>query len=261
MSTLICAALWNESVERGAVWVTDYLAYASKLAEHVYPLPHPPVLDPRGQRQRHMTTGTLTHDVAWQLYEPLFTLDENYAVIPMLAEGHSVGEGGKLYTIRLRRGVPLHDGKEMTAEEVVASVTRCGKIATVGKLFFTTVQSVQAKDRYTVELRLTSPSGIVLPSLPGANQFAAIYPKEVVEAAGDGQISESATLLKISLRRCLFRRLSLGAKPGFPGLVSAVSEGWPTLAFRRGAVSPIVSSHHSERPSGKGFRYGPLDSA
>jgi peptide/nickel transport system substrate-binding protein len=144
----------------------------------------PPTID------AHWTTATLTFDVTWHLYEPLFTLDENYGVIPMLAEGHSVGEGGKLYTIRLRRGVPFHNGTEMTAEDVAASITRWGKIATVGKFLFTNVQSVQAKDRYTVEMRLNGPSGIVLPSLAGANQFAAIYPKEVVEAAGDGQIKE-----------------------------------------------------------------------
>jgi len=144
----------------------------------------PPALD------AHWTTATLTFDVTWHLYEPLFTLDENYGVIPMLAEGHSVGEGGKLYTIRLRRGVPFHNGKEMSAEDAVPSIIRWGKISTVGKFLFTNVQSVQARDRYTLEIRLASPSGIVLPSLAGANQFAAVYPKEVVEAAGDGQIKE-----------------------------------------------------------------------
>jgi len=144
----------------------------------------PPTID------AHWATATLTYDVTSHLYEPLFTLDENYGVIPMLAEGHSVGEGGKLYTIRLRRGVLFHNGKEMSAEDVVASLTRWGKTATVGKLLFKTVQSVQVKDGYTVELRLTAPSGIVLPSLANANQFSAIYPREVVQAAGDGQIKE-----------------------------------------------------------------------
>ncbi len=144
----------------------------------------PPSLD------AHWTTASLTYDVTSHLYEPLFTLDDRYGVIPMLAEGHAVGDGGKLYTIRLRRGVPFHNGKELAAEDVVASLTRWGKLATVGKLLFKSVQSLQAKDRYTVELRLTGPSGIVLSALANASQFPAIYPKEVVQAAGDGQIKE-----------------------------------------------------------------------
>lgn len=144
----------------------------------------PPTLD------AHWTTATLTFDVTWHLYEQLYTLDANYGVIPMLAEGHSVGDAGKLYTIRLRRGVLFHNGKEMTADDAVASLQRWGKVATVGKLLFGNVQSVTAKDRHTVEIRLKGPSGIVLPSLAHANQFPAIYPKEVVDAAGEGQIKE-----------------------------------------------------------------------
>ena len=142
----------------------------------------PPAID------AHWTTASLTYDVTSHLYEPLYTLDEKYAPIPHLAEGHTIGDGGKLYTIRLRRGVPFHNGKELGAEDVVASLTRWGKLASVGKLLFKSIQSIQAKDRYTVELRLGTPSGIVLSALANASQFPAIYPKEVVEAAGDGQI-------------------------------------------------------------------------
>jgi peptide/nickel transport system substrate-binding protein len=144
----------------------------------------PPSLD------AHWTTASLTYDVTSHIYEPLFTLDDKYGVVPMLAEGHSVGDGGKLYTIRLRRGVPFHNGKELSAEDVVASIQRWGRVATVGKLLFRNVQSIQAKDRYTVEIRLAGPSGIVLSALGNASQFPAIYPKEVVEAASDGQIKE-----------------------------------------------------------------------
>ncbi|HEV8674743.1 MAG TPA: ABC transporter substrate-binding protein [Methylomirabilota bacterium] len=144
----------------------------------------PPSLD------AHFTTASLTYDVTSHFCEPLFTLDDKYAVVPMLAEGYTVGEGGRVYTIRLRRGVPFHNGKELSAEDVVASLGRWGKMASVGKLLFKSVQSIQAKDRHTVELRLATPSGIVLSALANASQFPAIYPKEVVEAAGDGQIKE-----------------------------------------------------------------------
>jgi peptide/nickel transport system substrate-binding protein len=144
----------------------------------------PPSLD------AHHTTASLTYDVTSHLYEPLYTLDEQYAVVPMLAESHTVGDGGKLYTIRLRRGVPFHNGKELSAEDVVASIGRWGRKASVGKLLFKTVQSLQAKDRYTVELRLSTPSGIVLSALANPSQFPAIYPKEVADAGGDDQVKE-----------------------------------------------------------------------
>ena len=144
----------------------------------------PPSLD------AHWTTASLTYDVTSHLYEPLFTLDERYSVVPMLAEGHTVTDGGKTWTIRLRRGVPFHNGKECSAEDVVASITRWGRIASVGKVLFKNVQSMQAKDRYTVELRFAGCSGPVLSALANAGQFPAIYPKEVVEAAGDGQIKD-----------------------------------------------------------------------
>jgi peptide/nickel transport system substrate-binding protein len=144
----------------------------------------PPSLD------AHWTTASLTYDVTSHLYEPLFTLDERYAVIPMLAEGHTVADGGKTWTIRLRRGVPFHNGKECSAEDVVASLARWGRIASVGKGLFKNVQSMQAKDRHTVELRFGGCAGAVLAALGNASQFPAIYPKEIVEAAGDGQIKD-----------------------------------------------------------------------
>src|SRR4029078_11293267 len=52
------------------------------------------------------------------------------------------------------------------------------------------VQSFKAKDRYTVELRFGGCSGPVLAALANASQVPAIYPKEVVERAGDGQIKD-----------------------------------------------------------------------
>jgi len=128
----------------------------------------PPSLD------AHWTTASLTYDVTSHLYEPLFTLDDRYGVVPMLAEGHTVADGGKTWTIRLRRGVPFHNGKECSAEDVVASLGRWGRIASVGKTLFKNVQSFQAKDRYTVELRFGGCSGPVLAALANASQFPAI---------------------------------------------------------------------------------------
>ncbi len=144
----------------------------------------PPTLD------GHWTTATIVTIICQHYAEPLFTFGDKYNIIPMLAESYKIGEGAKVYTIKLRRGVPFHNGKEMTSADVVASISRWGRIATVGKRLFSQVESLKAIDKYTVEFRMKTPSGIVLPSLANVNQIPVIYPKEVVEEAGDGMIKQ-----------------------------------------------------------------------
>ena len=97
---------------------------------------------------------------------------------------------GRRYTIALRKGVRFHNGKEMTSADVVASLTRWGKVATTGKALWRTVEAVEAKDPYTVVIHLKEPSGSLLYGLGSPNNGASIHPKEVIDAAGDGQIKE-----------------------------------------------------------------------
>jgi len=144
----------------------------------------PPSLD------GHWTTATIVSIISHHYLEPLFTFGDKYNIIPMLAESYKIGAGAKVYTIKLRQGVRFHNGKEMTSADVVASLNRWGKIATVGKRLFSQVESLKAVDKNTVEFRMKGPSGIVLPSLANVNQLPGIYPKEVVDEAGDGMIKQ-----------------------------------------------------------------------
>src|SRR5437763_17213404 len=104
----------------------------------------PPTLDIQA------TTTVLTYEIMWHVYEPLFTHDRAWNPIPMLAESHAVSDRGLRHTITLRRGVKFHNGKELTAADVVASLKRWGQVATVGKVIWPGVESVEAKDPYTV---------------------------------------------------------------------------------------------------------------
>jgi len=138
----------------------------------------------------HWTSHVTVFNIACHYLESLFTFDDKYNVIPMLAESYKIGEGGKVYIIKLREGVLFHNGKEMTSADVVASISRWGKIASVGKRLFSQVESFKAIDKYTVELRLKGPSGIVLSSLANINQIPGIYPKEVIDEAGNGMVKQ-----------------------------------------------------------------------
>jgi peptide/nickel transport system substrate-binding protein len=139
-------------------------------------LGEPPALD------AHWSTTALVETLTNHVYEGLYTLDQDNRPIPMLAEGMpAVSRDGLVYTFKLRQGVRFHSGKDMTADDVVASLKRWGQQANQGKVLFKRVADLRTVDRHTVELRLTERSPITVLALAIPNNFAAIYPKEVAE--------------------------------------------------------------------------------
>ncbi len=139
-------------------------------------LGEPPTLD------AHWTTASITETLTNHIYEGLYTLDDQNKPIPMLAESMpAVSRDGLTYTIKLRHGVKFHNGKEMTSEDVVASLMRWGKQSIYGKDLFSVVAELRAVDKYTIEFKLKQPSPIVAINLGVPNNFGAIYPKEVAE--------------------------------------------------------------------------------
>ncbi|HEU5324023.1 MAG TPA: ABC transporter substrate-binding protein, partial [Methylomirabilota bacterium] len=144
----------------------------------------PPSLD------LHWTTATLTQQITWHMYETLYTFDRDLSPIPLLAEGHAVAAEGRRYTIRLRRGVKFHNGKELSSADVVASLQRWGRVASVARTFWKNVEALEAPDRFTVVFHLKEPSGVLLYHLARLGSGPAIYPKEVVDASGDGPLKD-----------------------------------------------------------------------
>ena len=149
-------------------------------------LGEPPSLDP------HWGTQTITEVLSNHIYEGLYSLDASYRPIPMLAESlPQVSADGLTYTIKLRQGIKFHNGKEMTSDDVVASLKRWSQRAVYGKALFAQVADFKATDKHTVQFKLKEKSAIVAISLAVPNNFGAIYPKEVAEKfPPDQRISE-----------------------------------------------------------------------
>ena len=135
-----------------------------------------------------MSTATQVYELMWHASESLFAYDRNFSPIPMLAEAYTVTDRGLRYTITLRRGVKFHNGKEMASADVVPSLKRWGQVASVGKILWKSVESIEARDPATVVIHLKQPSGSLLFGL--SEPHASIYPREVIEAAGDGPLKE-----------------------------------------------------------------------
>jgi peptide/nickel transport system substrate-binding protein len=64
------------------------------------------------------------HTVGPQLYDPLVRLDENVTPHPALAASWEAKPGAREWVFKLRKGVTFHNGKTMTAADVVYSINR-----------------------------------------------------------------------------------------------------------------------------------------
>src|SRR5205807_42866 len=119
----------------------------------------PPTLD------AHVTTATITREIGINMFETLFALDAKYQPVPLLVESYEVQDGGKRYVLKLRKSVKFHNGKELAAPDVVASLKRWGAMSSPGKAVYKIVGGVEAKNGSTVEITLKEPSGSFLTNL------------------------------------------------------------------------------------------------
>lgn len=144
----------------------------------------PPTLDP------HMTTATVALDVTRNIFETLVASNAEYESTPMLAESVDVSDDGLTYTFKIRQGVKFHNGEEMKADDVEASMNRWLELSARAKMLLAGAEFT-AVDDYTVELKLASVASDTLDIMAGQGQFPAIMPKEVIEDAGEDGVKET----------------------------------------------------------------------
>lgn len=141
----------------------------------------PPTLD------SHITTATISSFIMRNVYETLVTMNSKFQPTPMLAESIEKSEDGKTYTFKLREGVKFHNGNEMTADDVVASMNRWVEVANVGLTDMATFEKV---DDYTVDMILVEPKIDVLDIIADPSLLSAIMPKEVIDNADSTGVTE-----------------------------------------------------------------------
>ncbi len=131
--------------------------------------------------------------IANNLYDGLVEFDEDLNVVPAIAELWKISRDRKLYTFHLQKGVKFHNGREVTAEDFVFSITRILNPEThspVASLFLNIsgakafhdgksaeVDGLKILDPYTVQIQLDEPFAPFLSILAMAN--AKVIPKEL----------------------------------------------------------------------------------
>ncbi|MDJ0818383.1 MAG: ABC transporter substrate-binding protein [Desulfobacterales bacterium] len=67
-------------------------------------------------------TSNMNQNVNWQIRNCLVEIDHNFNAIPELAVSWDATPDAKKWTFKLRKGVEFHNGKTLTAEDVVFSI-------------------------------------------------------------------------------------------------------------------------------------------
>jgi hypothetical protein len=122
---------------------------------------------------RDLNSDTIT----MHLLEGLVAYRENLSVGPMLAESVDLSPDGTTYTFRLREGVTFHNGKPLTADDVLVAWKRYLDPATQWRCLSefdgkgsAKVVDMQAPDPRTFVMRIEKPRRLV-PGPDGTNRL------------------------------------------------------------------------------------------
>ena len=126
----------------------------------------------------HIATAFSTGLIDSNIYEGLTAIDRDLRTVPGLAESWTVSGDGLVYTFKLR-AAKFHNGRAVTAQDVIANIERVADPKTASPLAsrFTGIAKMEAVDG---GVRLT----LAAPSAPLLSQLAAL-PIVAPEAAGE----------------------------------------------------------------------------
>jgi peptide/nickel transport system substrate-binding protein len=136
----------------------------------------PPSLD------AHITSAQAARNVNLHMYETLFARDENAKPVPELAESVNVSSDGLTYAFPIRKGVKFHNGKELDAKDVAASIDRYRKVGASPALV-SAIDKVEASGPSEVVIKLKQAQSTFLDNISSPRAPIAIYPAS--EAAKD----------------------------------------------------------------------------
>ena len=129
----------------------------------------------------YQMTAAGTKEIMTNLYEGLYKVAPSGDYIPALAEDCHISEDGTVYTFPLRQGVKFHNGKEVTAEDVIYSFKTCLEIS-VDSSLPAVLSGADVK----------SEDGNIVITLPAANNDFLAY-VSLVYIIPEGYSAEAAT--------------------------------------------------------------------
>jgi len=163
----------------------------------------PTTLDPALAADAYSST------VVAQIYSPLVGLTSNLEPTPQVADSWTISRDGKTYVFHIREGVRFHNGRDVTAQDFVYTLTRCfqepfrseglaaGYLDAIegvpeflaGKA--TSIRGIHALDEKRLQIKLSRPYRPLLSAL--ALDQTSVVPRELMDRHGNAILEVNPT--------------------------------------------------------------------
>lgn len=135
--------------------------------------------------------GTVAAHLIANLFSGLVQFDENFDLVPDLAESWAVSPDGAEYRFRLRDGLTFHNGDPLVAEDVVYTYerTRNPDFASPHANKLELIDEVTADDELTVTFKMSEPFApfLAVACVRGPGRALIPVPRRAIEEMGDEQ--------------------------------------------------------------------------
>src|SRR5258708_18248621 len=153
------------------------------------------------------TTQYMARNHGYMVYDTLFGTDEKNQIQPQMVDKWTVSPDKRLWTFTLRPGLAFHDGAPVTADDVIASLSRWGKRDPMGIQLMTFVERMDAPTPQSFRIFLRETCGFVLEALgkPSSN-VPFIMPKRAAETDAFTRIEDYTGTGPYIFKRDEFKR-------------------------------------------------------
>lgn len=131
----------------------------------------------------HVTVSAGTREIFFNIFEGLVKADSEGNIVAAVAEDWEVSDEGTVYTFTIREGMKFHNGDDVTADDVVYSISRCAGLLDDGAYTaastLSAIESVKKTGDNTVVITLSAANAEFLAYLATTN--AAIIPDDYTD--------------------------------------------------------------------------------
>jgi peptide/nickel transport system substrate-binding protein len=136
------------------------------------------------------TTAGITNEHGYLVFDFLYAMDRQQRIQPQMAEGHTISDDGRSWTIKLRPGLRFHDNEPVRSIDAKASIQRWTVRDPFGQLVGRALDGIDTPDDRTLVLKLKRPFPRLLNAIGKAVTPPFVMPERIAKTDANTPVTE-----------------------------------------------------------------------